>query len=67
MSASTGSGMVASEETDAGSLALGEGIWRLVPPNVRAKRATTVGRQARAVENAAHRRPGLAARRWRSA
>ena len=26
----------------------------LVTPNVRAKRATTVGRQARAVENAPH-------------
>ena len=36
-------------------------------PNVRAKGATTVGRQARAVENVPCRRPGLVARRWRSA
>ena len=38
-----------------------------VGPNVRAKRATTAGRQARAVENLARRRPGLVACRWRSA
>ena len=36
-------------------------------PNVGVKRATTEGRQARAVENVAHRRPGLVACRWRSA
>ena len=39
----------------------------IVLPNVRAKRATTVGRLARAVENVPRRRPGLVARRWRSA
>ena len=37
-------------------------------PNVRAKRATTVGRQARAGENVPRTaRPGLVACRWRSA
>ena len=49
--------------------------WRLkgplcvfVMPNVRAKRATTVGRQARAGENApCATGPGLVACRWRSA
>jgi hypothetical protein len=40
----------------------------LVLPNVRAKRAATAGRQARAGENV-HRTtgPGLVACRWRSA
>ncbi len=40
----------------------------IVRPNVRAKRATTAGRQARPQENV-HRtlRPGLVACRWRSA
>ena len=40
----------------------------VVTPNVRAKRATTAGRQARATENV-HRTwgPGLVACRWRSA
>jgi hypothetical protein len=39
-----------------------------VRPNVRAKRATTAGRQARAGENVPRTaRPGLAACRWRSA
>ena len=38
------------------------------PPNVRAKRATTAGRQARAGENVPRTaRPGLVACRWRSA
>ena len=47
--------------------------WRDVPlvadgPNVRAKRATTAGRQARAGENVPRTaRPGLVACRWRSA
>ena len=36
-------------------------------PNVRAKRAPAAGCQARAVENGAPHRPGLVARRWRSA
>jgi hypothetical protein len=37
-------------------------------PNVRAKRATTEGRQARAGENVPRTaRPGLVACRWRSA
>ena len=36
-------------------------------PNVRAKREPAVGRQARAVENVVRHRPGLVARRWRSA
>ena len=39
-----------------------------VLPNVRAKRATTAGRQARAGENVPRTaRPGLLACRWRSA
>ena len=39
-----------------------------VRPNVRAKRATTAGRQARAGENVPRTaRPGLVACRWRSA
>ena len=39
-----------------------------VKPNVRAKRATTAGRQARAGENVPRTaRPGLVACRWRSA
>ena len=38
------------------------------PPNVRAKRATAAGRQARAGENVPRTaRPGLVACRWRSA
>ena len=43
-------------------------VSALVRPNVRAKRATTAGRQARATENV-HRTcgPGLVACRWRSA
>ena len=41
-------------------------VWSL--PNVRAKRATTAGRQARAGENVPRTaRPGLVACRWRSA
>ncbi len=41
---------------------------RLMTPNVRAKRATTVGRQARAGENVPRTTgPGLVACRWRSA
>ena len=44
----------------------GEGVP--VTPNVRAKRATTAGRQARAGENVPRTaRPGLVACRWRSA
>ena len=40
----------------------------LVRPNVRAKRATTAGRQARAGENVPRTTgPGLVACRWRSA
>ena len=40
----------------------------VVLPNVRAKRATTAGRQARAGENVPRTaRPGLVACRWRSA
>ena len=40
----------------------------IVMPNVRAKRATTAGRQARAGENVPRTaRPGLVACRWRSA
>ena len=40
----------------------------LVRPNVRAKRATTAGRQARADENVLRTAgPGLVACRWRSA
>ena len=40
----------------------------LVRPNVRAKRATTAGRQARAGDNVPRTaRPGLVACRWRSA
>ena len=40
----------------------------IVLPNVRAKRATTAGRQARAGENVPRTaRPGLVACRWRSA
>ena len=40
----------------------------LVRPNVRAKRVTTAGRQARAGENVQRTaRPGLVACRWRSA
>jgi hypothetical protein len=40
----------------------------LVLPNVRAKRATTAGRQARACENVPSTTgPGLVACRWRSA
>ena len=43
-------------------------IAECVRPNVRAKRATTAGRQARAVENVPRTaRPGLVACRWRSA
>ena len=37
------------------------------PPNVRGKRATTVGRQAREAENIPGSLAGLVARRWRSA
>ena len=41
---------------------------RFLPTNVRAKRATTAGRQARAGENVPRTaRPGLVACRWRSA
>ena len=41
---------------------------RFLVPNVRAKRATTAGRQARAGENVPRTaRPGLVACRWRSA
>ncbi len=41
---------------------------RSVRPNVRAKRATTAGRQARAGENVQRTTgPGLVACRWRSA
>jgi hypothetical protein len=36
-------------------------------PNVRAKRATAAGRQARAVQHGQRRRAGLVACRWRSA
>ena len=40
----------------------------IVLPNVRAKRAATAGRQARARENVPRTaRPGLVACRWRSA
>jgi hypothetical protein len=39
----------------------------LALPNVRAKRATTAGRQARAVQDKPRRRAGLVACRWRSA
>ena len=40
----------------------------ILKPNVRAKRATTAGRQARAGENVPRTtRPGLVACRWRSA
>ena len=43
-------------------------MWGRVRPNVRAKRATTAGRQARAGENVPRTaRPGLVACRWRSA
>ena len=44
--------------------------WKglVLPPNVRAKRASTVGRQARAGENVQRTTsPGLVARRWGSA
>ncbi len=42
--------------------------WEFVRPNVRAKRATAAGRQARAGENVPRTaRPGLVACRWRSA
>ena len=42
--------------------------WSCVTPNVRAKRATTAGRQARAGENVPRTAgPGLVACRWRSA
>ena len=46
-----------------------EGLRHESPrPNVRAKRATAVGRQARAGENVPRTaRPGLVACRWRSA
>ena len=44
------------------------GRFGIVTPNVGAKRATTVGRQARAGENVPRTaRPGLVACRWRSA
>jgi hypothetical protein len=39
----------------------------IVTPNVRAKRATTAGRQAREVQNMPQRLAGLVACRWRSA
>ena len=43
-------------------------VCALVRPNVRVKRATTAGRQARAGENVPRTaRPGLVACRWRSA
>ena len=43
-------------------------LARHEPPNVRAKRAATAGRQARAGENVPRTaRPGLVACRWRSA
>ena len=45
-----------------------DGCMVCVVPNVRAKRATTAGRQARAGENVPRTaRPGLVACRWRSA
>ena len=46
-----------------------DAMWRcFLRPNVRAKRATTAGRQARAGENVPRTaRPGLVACRWRSA
>ena len=43
------------------------GTWSPVRPNVRAKRTTAAGRQARAVDDRQHRRAGLGACRWRSA
>ena len=49
---------------------LAGGVPQVVPvrPNVRAKRATTAGRQARPQENVPRTaRPGLVACRWRSA
>ena len=43
-------------------------VGSVVTPNVRAKRATAAGRQARAGENVPRTaRPGLVACRWRSA
>jgi len=46
----------------------GVGSMFFVRPNVRAKRVTTAGRQARAGENVPRTaRPGLVACRWRSA
>ncbi len=39
----------------------------IATPNVRAKRATTVGRQAREAEDNLRSFAGLVARRWRSA
>jgi hypothetical protein len=39
----------------------------VVRPNVRAKRDTTVGRQAREVDDSQRRFAGLVARRWGSA
>jgi len=56
--------MVATEKSFALTCAI-EAVW--LTPNVGVKRAATVGRQARAVENVAHHRPGLVACRWRSA
>ena len=50
-----------------GEIVVGRQV-RVALPNVRAKRATTVGRQARAGENVPRTdRPGLVACRWRSA
>ena len=52
---------------DTGTSAMCMARGHFVRPNVGVKRATTAGRQDRAVENVAHHRPGLVACRWRSA
>jgi hypothetical protein len=60
--------LVAVQFTPTGALPAGEANGDFLMPNVRAKRATTAGRQARAGENVPRTaRPGLVACRWRSA
>ena len=58
----------AAQFTAQAALFAGNAMLHVVLPNVRAKRATTAGRQARAGENVPRTaRPGLVACRWRSA
>jgi hypothetical protein len=64
----SGFGVGMYEDDDEGSADCGAPRLRLVLPNVRAKRATTAGCQARAGENVPRTTsPGLVACRWRSA